>query len=257
MSKKPNQPDLTEEQNKAPESENQVRQPQAPGAAESPSGKQAAEVAQQTAEADVGMTQGVCEGTKTEEKNSLSVEEYEKQIAALKQEVEEFRNRAMRWQAELENFQKRINRQLAEERKYAAIDLMRDMLTVYDNLQRAIQSAEKDHEVSHLLEGLRMIIKQWEDVFKQHHCTKIEALRQPFDPHFHHAISRQATADVPPNTVLYVTQDGFVLHDRVVRPSQVVVSMALPTAGSDGTAESGGDQQSGISSDNHPPEPQF
>ena len=255
MSRKPNQPDIAEEQNNVPQSENQVRQPQAPGAAETPPGKQGAEAQQQTAEADVGMTQGGRQGTKTEQK-SLSPEEYEKQIAALRQEVEDFRNRAMRWQAELENYQKRISRQLAEERKYAAIDLMRDLLPVYDNLQRAIQAAEKDHDVSHLLEGLRMIIKQWEDVFKQHHCTRIEAFHQPFDPHFHYAISRQATADAPPNTVLYVAQDGFVLHDRVVRPSQVVVSMALPAAGSDGAAESARDQQSGQSSDNHPPQPQ-
>ncbi|WP_347244956.1 nucleotide exchange factor GrpE [Thermogutta sp.] len=184
---------------------------------------------------------------------ALTAEDYEKQIAALKQEVEDFRNRAMRWQAELENYQKRIARQLVEERKYAAIELIRDLLPVYDNLQRAAQSAEQNHDVGQLLQGIRMILKQWEDVLARHECRKIEALHQPFDPNLHHAISRQATGDVPPNTVLYVAQDGFVLHDRVVRPSQVVVSMALPGPGGEGASEPVEPGASEEPSNNHPP----
>lgn len=183
---------------------------------------------------------------------SVTAEEYEKQIASLKQEVEGFRNRAMRWQAELENYQKRIARQLAEERRYAGMDLIRDLLPVYDNLQRATQSAEQNHDVSQLVHGLRMIVKQWEDVLAQHHCQKIAALHQPFDPNVHHAVSRQATEEVPPNTVIFVAQDGFILHDRVVRPSQVVVSMELPTKGSDGDSEPTKGQPVD-SPNNHPP----
>jgi len=189
----------------------------------------------------------------TAEETVLTAEEYEKQIAALKQEVEDFRNRAMRWQAELENYQKRIARQLAEERKYAAIELIRDLLPVYDNLQRAAQSAEQNHDVGQLLQGIRMILKQWEDVLAKHQCRKIEALHQPFDPNLHHAISRQATGDVPPNTVLYVAQEGFVLHDRVVRPSQVVVSMALPASGGEGASEPVEPGTAEEPSNNHPP----
>lgn len=186
------------------------------------------------------------------EATTLSAADYEKQIAALKQEVEDFRNRAMRWQAELENYQKRVSRQLAEERRYAAIELIRDLLPVYDNLQRAAQSAEQNHDVNHVLEGLRMILKQWEDVLGKHHCRKIEALHKPFDPNLHHAISRQATGDVPPNTVLYVAQEGFILHDRVVRPSQVIVSMELPAAGGEGVSETAPQSANGPSN-NHPP----
>jgi molecular chaperone GrpE len=182
----------------------------------------------------------------------VTTEEYEKQIASLKQEVEEFRDRAMRWQAELENYQKRIARQLAEERRYAGMDLIRDLLPVYDNLQRASQAAEQHHDVAQLLQGLRMIVKQWEDVFARHNCQKIDALHKPFDPNVHHAISRQATGDVPPNTVIYVAQDGFILHDRVVRPSQVVVSMALPTEGGEGSSEAT-EGPAADSPNNHPP----
>lgn len=182
----------------------------------------------------------------------VTADEYERQIASLKQEVAEFRDRAMRWQAELENYQKRITRQLAEERRYAGIDLIRDLLPVYDNLQRASQAAEQNHDVAQLLQGLRMIVKQWEDVLARHNCQKIDALHKPFDPNVHHAVSRQATGDVAPNTVIYVAQDGFILHDRVVRPSQVVVSMALPTAGGEGNSEPT-QGPAADSPDNHPP----
>lgn len=206
-----------------------------------------------TAEAEVMSDEQIQQPTPEQNAGTISAEDYEKEIAALKQEAEEFRNRAMRWQAELENYQKRIARQLAEERRYAAIDLIRDLLPVYDNLQRAAQSAEQSHDVAQILQGLRMILKQWEDVLARHHCQKIDALQKPFDPNVHHAISRQATNDVPPNTVICVAQDGFILHDRVVRPSQVVVSMALPTAGSEGSSEavpsSPGDESPG----DHPP----
>lgn len=145
---------------------------------------------------------------------------------ALRREADEHRNRAMRWQAEFENYQKRVQRQMADDRRYAAADLIRDLLPVLDNLQRAIDSAEKNHDLSALLTGLNMIVKQWQDVLEKHECRRIEALNQPFDPNLHHAISRQPTGDSPPNTVIYVTQEGYTLHDRVVRPSQVVVSMS-------------------------------
>lgn len=189
----------------------------------------------------------------SKEASLVSPAEYEKQIADLKQEVEDFRQRAMRWQAELENYQKRVARQLADEKRYAAIELIRDLLPVYDNLQRALQSAEQNHDLNQVLQGIRMILKQWEDVLGKHHCQKIDALHKPFDPNLHHAISRQATGDVPPNTVLYVAQDGFILHDRVVRPSQVVVSMALPTSGGEGVSEAVDTRGKESPSDNHPP----
>jgi molecular chaperone GrpE len=69
-----------------------------------------------------------------------------------------------------------------------------------------------------------------ERVLEQHHCTRIKALHEPFDPHKHQAISQQPSAEYPPNTVLLVAQEGFQFHDRVIRPSQVIVSTAAPAA---------------------------
>ncbi|NMC19998.1 MAG: nucleotide exchange factor GrpE [Thermogutta sp.] len=163
--------------------------------------------------------------------NQAQITRLQSEAEALRREADEHRNRAMRWQAEFENYQKRVQRQIADDRRYAGADLIRDLLPVLDNLRRAIESAEQNHDLSALLAGLNMIVKQWQDVLAKHECRRIEALNQPFDPNLHHAISRQPTADAPPNTVIYVTQEGYTLHDRVVRPSQVVVSMPLDGEG--------------------------
>lgn len=150
-------------------------------------------------------------------------------------EIEELRARlqaaedsALRRQAELENYQKRVARQMEEERRYANVPLIRDLLPVWDNMGRAIEAAEKSHQTDCLLEGFKMTARQLEDVLVRHHCVRIKDLHEAFDPNRHEAISQQPSAEHPAGTVVQVTQIGFQMHDRVVRPSQVVVSAAVP-----------------------------
>jgi molecular chaperone GrpE len=150
------------------------------------------------------------------------------QIEHLQAELEEAKSRALRSQAELENYRKRIARQMDDERRYANIPLMRDLLPVWDNMGRAIEAAENNHDTASLLEGFKMVAGQLESVLERHHCSKIEALGRPFDPSFHEAISQQPSKDQPVNTVLHVAETGFQVHGRVVRPSRVVVSVAVP-----------------------------
>jgi molecular chaperone GrpE len=133
-------------------------------------------------------------------------------------------DRCLRLQAELENIRKRARRELDDERRYANLPLLRDLLPVADNLARAIDSGEKSHDVERLLEGVKMVAQQLEAVFAKHHCKRIEAVGLPFDPHQHEAIAQQPSGDHPPHTVLAEAQSGFQLHDRVIRPSQVIVS---------------------------------
>ena len=73
-----------------------------------------------------------------------------------------------------------------------------------------------------------MVAQQFEGVLERHHCLRIEALNEPFDPHRHEAVSQQPSNEYAANTVLMVTQTGYQLHDRVVRPSQVIVSAEAP-----------------------------
>lgn len=151
-------------------------------------------------------------------------------IETLRAELKDAKEQVLRRQAELENYRRRVNRQMDEERKYAYMGLLRDMLPVWDNIGRAIQAAEQDHDAASLLEGFKIVFEQFEAALEKHHCRPIAALDSPFDPHLHEAISQQPSADHPANSVMFVTQTGFCLHDRVVRPSQVVVSASPPSA---------------------------
>lgn len=146
----------------------------------------------------------------------------------LQAELAEADNRVLRAQAELENFRKRVYRQMDEERKYADLPLLRDLLPVIDNLERAIEAAEQNENSSSLLEGVKMVAQQFSAVLEQHHCKRIDAKGETFDPHLHEALAKQPSEECPAGCVVDVMQVGYELHDRVVRPSQVFVSAGAP-----------------------------
>jgi molecular chaperone GrpE len=150
-------------------------------------------------------------------------------LESLRADLAAAQERLLRSQAELENYRKRVAREMAEQDRYANLPLMRDLLPVWDNLQRAIAAGEKTHDANQILEGVQMVAMQFQNVLEQHHCVPIETLHQPFDPHVHEAVSQQPSGDHPANTVIMVTQPGYQLHDRVVRPSQVIVSTPHPS----------------------------
>jgi len=142
----------------------------------------------------------------------------------LRLELEEQKNRTLRALADLENYRTRINRQMTEERKYANIDLMRELLPVWDNIGRALEAVDATHHLESLVEGVQMVHSQLLEVLKKYHCEKIEAKFQPFDPHFHESVAQIPNSEHPANTVIEEVQPGFLLFDRVVRPSQVVLA---------------------------------
>lgn len=145
-------------------------------------------------------------------------------IESLPVELAESRKRALRLQAELENYRKRTQRVLQEERRYASLALMRDLLPVFDNLQRAIDAARQDEKAAGLLEGVELVADQLANILKQHHCEEIPAAGTHFDPNVHEAIAHLPSDEHDPGQVMEVTQVGYQLHDRVIRPSQVVVA---------------------------------
>jgi len=142
----------------------------------------------------------------------------------LRAEAAEAKDRLLRSHAELENYRRRAQRELQDTLRYAELPVLRDLLPVVDNIARAIQAAEKSPDGGGLLEGFRMVAQQLDGVLSAHECKRIEAKDQPFDPHLHQAIMQQPVPGKPTNTVVMVVQDGFMLHDRVVRPAQVIVS---------------------------------
>lgn len=142
----------------------------------------------------------------------------------LRGELAEAKDRALRTQAELDNYRKRVQREMDDTLRYANLNLMRDLLPVVDNLHRAAESAEKTSDVAGLLAGVKMVAAQFEDVLARHHCKRIAAHGAAFDPNVHEAIAQQPSEEHAHGTVLLEATTGFQLHDRVVRPTQVIVS---------------------------------
>lgn len=142
----------------------------------------------------------------------------------LEAELEAEKDRYLRLQAEMQNLRNRLGREIADERRYAPLPLLKELLPVVDNIDRAIEAAEQQTAGESLLEGFKLVRQQILTIFEQHHCQPIESLGLPFDPQVHEAILKQPSDEHPADHVQLVTQQGYQLHDRVVRPSQVIVS---------------------------------
>ena len=155
----------------------------------------------------------------------------EKTVETLEIELQQANDRTLRAFAELDNYRKRVNREIEDTRKYAAIDLVRDMLAVWDNMGRALEAVEKNHNPDAFVEGVSMMHEQFTQILAQHHCTRIEALGQTFDPNVHESIAQMPSNDMPVGFVLHESQIGFKLYDRVVRPTQVVLSTGKSAEG--------------------------
>ncbi len=154
----------------------------------------------------------------------MNLEELTQELELMRAELADTRDRLLRAYAELDNLRKRVARQLEEERRYAELDLLRDLLPVLDDIYRAIEAATGEAGSTSLKEGFRMVAEHLEQVLARHHCYRIDAEGKVFDPNVHEAVGQEPSDSCPPNTVIRVLRAGYRLHDRVVRPAQVIVS---------------------------------
>jgi molecular chaperone GrpE len=161
----------------------------------------------------------------------------EEQLQATRAERDENLNRFLRSQAELDNYRKRVQRERDDERRYAALSIVRDLLAPLDNLQRAVESARKSGESGNLLQGIELVVQQMERVLSGHGARVIPAVGQPFDPHLHEAVQQIPSDEQPPMTVLQELERGYTLHERVVRPSKVIVSAGRAESGEQGAGK--------------------
>jgi molecular chaperone GrpE len=151
----------------------------------------------------------------------------------LQAELHEAQDRALRAQAELENYRKRARRDIEEERRYANLPLIGDLLSVLDNLDRAMESADQLPSSEGLLAGVSMVAKQFRGVLEQYNCQRIPDLGETFDPNLHEAAGQEATDEFAAGAVSRVLRTGYRLQDRVIRPSQVMISAGPPAAQKD------------------------
>ncbi|MFY9705502.1 MAG: nucleotide exchange factor GrpE [Desulfobacterales bacterium] len=142
-------------------------------------------------------------------------------------EAEESFDRLLRVSAEFENYKKRTAREMVDFQKYANQSLLRELLPIIDNLELAIKAAAEaaDSTDTCLLDGVELTRKEILKVFENFHVEPIEALGKPFDPNFHEAVMREESDEHQENTVVNELQKGYLMHDRLLRPSMVVVAM--------------------------------
>jgi len=164
------------------------------------------------------------------EKSAKEVEVEEVQESPLEKaqrEAAENRDRWIRAVAELENFKKRAMQEKTRILKYRNEDLLRDLLPVKDNLERALNFCDQADRSNGVAKGVCMISNMFADLFQRYGVTKIEALGKPFDPVYHEAIAQMPVADKAPNIVLEELEQGYMYQDKLLRPAKVVVSGPL------------------------------
>jgi molecular chaperone GrpE len=150
------------------------------------------------------------------------VAELEAKLAAADKEKKENWDRYLRSAADLENLRKRQKRELDETKFETKTKVLKEILPVVDNLERAIEHAGTV-EKSPIVEGVQLVLRQLMTAFERLDVTPIEAMGQPFDPNLHEAISQQES-DAPPGSIVQVLQRGYKSGDRLLRPTLVVVA---------------------------------
>jgi molecular chaperone GrpE len=140
------------------------------------------------------------------------------------QERDQFLALLQRTRADFENYEKRVLRDHAQERRFMHGGLAKDLLPVIDNLDRAVQAAKQAGEQGPLMQGVAMVQGQLLDALQRHGIGVIEAVGLPFDPSQHEAVMQQPAPGKPAGTVLQVVEQGFTIHDRVLRPAKVIVA---------------------------------
>ncbi|MFZ3045565.1 MAG: nucleotide exchange factor GrpE [Desulfatirhabdiaceae bacterium] len=152
-------------------------------------------------------------------------ETVEDRIQVAEAEARQNYDRLLRVSAEFENYKKRSQRDMEEYRKYANEAILADLLSVMDNLERALDSGKASKTPdNNLIEGVDLTLKELVKIFERFSVTPIDAMEKPFDPNFHQAVMKESSADHPENTVIREFQKGYLLRDRLLRPSMVVVS---------------------------------
>ncbi|MDY6988553.1 MAG: nucleotide exchange factor GrpE [Thermodesulfobacteriota bacterium] len=140
--------------------------------------------------------------------------------------AEENYERFLRVTADFENYKKRIERETNDFRKFANESLVKEILPIVDNLERALSARHGTNEdaLGGLRQGVEMTLKGLMDGLKKFGVVPLEAMDKPFDPSFHQAVSQQESETCPENTICQELQKGYMLNDRLIRPAMVVVS---------------------------------
>lgn len=200
-------------------------------------------------EADVNTASGASDMAKTDpgdadeaaEKVVASAEEVlkdlESRLEAKEKEFKETYDRLLRLTAEYENYKKRTAREMDDFRRYANQSLLKEMLSVVDHIELALQAADDAGPDKSLAQGLNLTLKELLRILEKFNVKPIDAVGKPFNPEFHEAILRESSDGLSETTVVREMQKGYMIHQRLLRPSLVVVAVPKSAAGENGAEQ--------------------
>lgn len=187
----------------------------------------------QTDDLDAAMREAVAavEGVEEERRGGGMASEEgedgsEEEVAKLRREIADLRDRSMRTLADFDNFRKRAERERQDQRRYALLEPLPGFLEIMDNLGLALSASGSADD---LKRGVEMIHRQMQELLRRLGVTEIEALNQPFDPAIHEAVAREEDPTVKKPTVTGELRRGYKLHDRLLRPAMVKVTVPSET----------------------------
>ncbi|GJQ58541.1 MAG: nucleotide exchange factor GrpE [Candidatus Scalindua sp. AMX11] len=183
---------------------------------------------------ELGEEGGSVSGEDTELQSDDEGDDIEEQLFLTKDEVDVLRKKAadhdsvldqlLRTRAEFANYQKRMRKELESARNFSIQELVLDLFPEIDNFERALKHAEDSDDLEKFIDGVRLIENQLLKVLGKYGVTPIEPVGKPFDPNLHEAVVEEENNDLPHHTVTEEFQQGFLLKERVIRPSKVKVS---------------------------------
>tara|TARA_A100001037_G_scaffold59157_1_gene51332 strand:- start:67 stop:603 length:537 start_codon:yes stop_codon:yes gene_type:complete len=158
------------------------------------------------------------------EKENPEELESEEESPSLEEEIESLKDQVLRAKAEVQNVRRVAEQEVRKARLYGVESLAKNFLSVGDNLERAIESLNEDSKPEDLEEGLRLILKSYEDALETGGIISIDPKGELFNPEQHEALSVIENEDLEPNSIIEVIQRGFMIQDRVLRPAKVIVT---------------------------------
>tara|TARA_B100000686_G_scaffold339838_1_gene414554 strand:- start:2048 stop:2764 length:717 start_codon:yes stop_codon:yes gene_type:complete len=163
--------------------------------------------------------------TNEEENDNKSLEDSE---SKLEQELQSLTDEKLRLLAEMENIRKRSEKDKVDSIRYGSMNLAREILSINDNLSRALDSAKseekKSKSINSLIDGLNMVQKEFMNILKKHGIERIESMEKKFDHNFHQAVLEIETNDYEEGFVVQEIQSGYIMYERLLRPAMVGVS---------------------------------
>ena len=196
--------------------------------------------------------QSSAKGEENNDSPESEVDELKNKLEKAEDKIKELNDQYVRSHAELENFKRRTKKEVSDFKRYAVESLVKQLLPIFDNLERAVYSAESsdESESCQITHGIKMTLKEIERVFEQFSIKPIEAAGEKFDPAYHMAVGQEDRDDVEENTVVNQFQKGYMLHDRLIRPAMVTVAKPGQNKNNDNSDEAKAEEPENNNNDN-------